>query len=88
VTNNYFCFQANDFAAGLLALGLKPKDKLVVWGTNSTQWYLTLFACAKAGIVLVSVLDSRVLCCSTLKILLLANGQKIFFTKNLYQDKG
>ncbi|KAI5747804.1 hypothetical protein M8J77_018667 [Diaphorina citri] len=47
--------QANDFAAGLLALGLKPKDKLVVWGTNSTQWYLTLFACAKAGIVLVNM---------------------------------
>lgn len=47
--------QANEFAAGLLSIGLKPRDKLVLWGTNSSQWYLTLFACAKAGIVLVNM---------------------------------
>lgn len=47
--------QATEFAAGLLSLGLKPRDKLVLWGTNSSQWYLTLFACAKAGIVLVNL---------------------------------
>uniref|UniRef100_A0A8D8QYQ4 Medium-chain acyl-CoA ligase ACSF2, mitochondrial n=2 Tax=Cacopsylla melanoneura TaxID=428564 RepID=A0A8D8QYQ4_9HEMI len=46
---------ADEFAAGLLSIGLKPRDKLVVWGTNSTQWYLTLFACAKVGIVLVNM---------------------------------
>lgn len=42
-------------AAGLLALGLQPGDRLGMWGPNSYQWILMQFSTAKAGIILVSV---------------------------------
>ncbi|XP_041366166.1 medium-chain acyl-CoA ligase ACSF2, mitochondrial-like [Gigantopelta aegis] len=47
--------EANRLAAGLLALGLKPKDKVAIWGPNSAEWLLTMYAAAMAGIVLVTV---------------------------------
>ncbi|XP_041861430.1 medium-chain acyl-CoA ligase ACSF2, mitochondrial-like [Melanotaenia boesemani] len=40
-------------AAGLLALGLKPGDRLGVWGPNLYEWILFQFSSAKAGIILV-----------------------------------
>ncbi|XP_068605828.1 medium-chain acyl-CoA ligase ACSF2, mitochondrial-like [Brachionichthys hirsutus] len=42
-------------AAGLLALGLKPGDRLGVWGPNTYGWVLFQYATAKAGIILVSL---------------------------------
>ncbi|CAL1588214.1 unnamed protein product [Knipowitschia caucasica] len=42
-------------AAGLLALGLKPGDRVGVWGPNSYEWILSQFATAKAGMILVSL---------------------------------
>ncbi|XP_071319669.1 medium-chain acyl-CoA ligase ACSF2, mitochondrial [Trachinotus anak] len=42
-------------AAGLLALGLKRGDRLGMWGPNTYEWILFLFATAKAGVILVSV---------------------------------
>ncbi|KAG7253267.1 hypothetical protein CRUP_001901, partial [Coryphaenoides rupestris] len=42
-------------AAGLLALGLSRGDRLGVWGPNSYEWILFLYATAKAGIIMVSV---------------------------------
>uniref|UniRef100_H3C321 Medium-chain acyl-CoA ligase ACSF2, mitochondrial n=1 Tax=Tetraodon nigroviridis TaxID=99883 RepID=H3C321_TETNG len=42
-------------AAGLLALGLRPGDRLGVWGPNMYEWILFQFATAKAGIILVSL---------------------------------
>uniref|UniRef100_A0AAY4CNA4 Medium-chain acyl-CoA ligase ACSF2, mitochondrial n=1 Tax=Denticeps clupeoides TaxID=299321 RepID=A0AAY4CNA4_9TELE len=42
-------------AAGLLALGLKRGERLGIWGPNIYEWILTLFAAAKAGVILVSV---------------------------------
>ncbi|XP_068605943.1 medium-chain acyl-CoA ligase ACSF2, mitochondrial-like [Brachionichthys hirsutus] len=42
-------------AAGLLALGLKPGDRLGVWGPNTYEWILFQYATAKAGIILVSL---------------------------------
>ncbi|MBL0158296.1 MAG: AMP-binding protein [Bryobacterales bacterium] len=42
-------------AAGLLALGLNPGDRVGVWSTNCAEWVLLQYACALSGIVLVNV---------------------------------
>jgi fatty-acyl-CoA synthase len=43
------------FAAGLLALGLDPGDRVGVWAPNCAEWTITQFATAKAGLVLVNI---------------------------------
>lgn len=43
------------FASGLLALGLKPGDRVGVWAPNCAEWVVAQFATARAGIVLVSI---------------------------------
>jgi fatty-acyl-CoA synthase len=47
--------QAEEVAAGLLALGLEPGDRVGVWAPNCTEWVLTQFATAKAGIIQVNI---------------------------------
>lgn len=47
--------QVDKVAAGLLAVGLSPGDRLGVWGPNTYEWILFQFASAKAGIIMVSV---------------------------------
>ena len=47
--------KADALAAGLLALGLKPGDRLGIWSPNNAEWALTQFATAKAGIILVNI---------------------------------
>jgi fatty-acyl-CoA synthase len=42
-------------AAGLLALGLEPGDRIGIWSPNCAEWVLTQFAAAKAGLILVTV---------------------------------
>ena len=42
-------------AAGLLALGLDPGDRIGIWSQNCAEWVLMQFATAKAGLVLVNV---------------------------------
>ncbi|MEO8115003.1 MAG: AMP-binding protein [Phenylobacterium sp.] len=42
-------------AAGLLALGLNPGDRIGVWSPNCAEWALTQFATAKAGLILVNI---------------------------------
>ncbi|WP_293366181.1 AMP-binding protein, partial [Phenylobacterium sp.] len=42
-------------AAGLLALGLGPGDRIGVWAPNCAEWALTQFATAKAGLILVNI---------------------------------
>ena len=42
-------------AAGLLAAGLEPGDRLGIWSPNNAEWVVTQFATAKAGIVLVNI---------------------------------
>jgi fatty-acyl-CoA synthase len=43
------------FAAGLLALGLEPGDRVGIWAPNCAEWAITQFATAKAGIILVNI---------------------------------
>jgi fatty-acyl-CoA synthase len=42
-------------AAGFVALGLKPGDRIGIWSQNSAEWVLTQFATAKAGLILVNI---------------------------------
>ena len=43
------------FAAGLLALGLQPGDRVGIWSPNNAEWVVTQFATAKAGLILVNI---------------------------------
>jgi fatty-acyl-CoA synthase len=42
-------------AAGLLALGLEPGDRIGIWSPNRAEWTLTQFAAARAGLILVTI---------------------------------
>jgi fatty-acyl-CoA synthase len=42
-------------AAGLLALGLNPGDRIGIWSPNNAEWAITQFATAKAGLILVNI---------------------------------
>ncbi len=46
---------ADSFAAGLLALGLRPGDRVGVWAPNCSEWTLAQFATARAGMVQVNI---------------------------------
>jgi len=43
------------FAGGLLALGLKRRDRVGVWSPNNAEWVIAQFATAKAGLILVNI---------------------------------
>jgi fatty-acyl-CoA synthase len=43
------------FAAGLLALGLEPGDRIGIWSPNNAEWVVAQFATAKAGLILVNI---------------------------------
>src|SRR5688500_15550103 len=47
--------RVDDFAAGLMALGLERGDRVGIWAPNTSEWTLAQFATAKAGLVLVNV---------------------------------
>jgi fatty-acyl-CoA synthase len=47
--------KADAFAAGLLALGLSPGDRVGIWSPNNAEWVVTQFATAKAGLILVNI---------------------------------
>jgi len=42
-------------AAGLLALGLTPGERVGIWAPNCAEWTVTQFATAKAGLILVNI---------------------------------
>jgi fatty-acyl-CoA synthase len=42
-------------ACGLVALGLQPGDRIGIWSPNTSEWVLTQFATAKAGLILVNI---------------------------------
>ncbi|MBR3226721.1 MAG: AMP-binding protein [Atopobiaceae bacterium] len=45
----------NEFARSLIAMGVRPGDKVAIWATNVPAWYLTFWATVKIGAVLVTV---------------------------------
>ncbi|HWA43548.1 MAG TPA: AMP-binding protein [Hypericibacter adhaerens] len=42
-------------AAGLVALGFAPGERIGIWSPNNAEWVLTQFATAKAGLILVNI---------------------------------
>jgi len=42
-------------AAGLLALGLEPGDRVGIWAPNRAEWVVAQFAAPKAGLILVNI---------------------------------
>ena len=50
-----FARRIDRLAAGFLAMGLKPGDRVGVWGPNSPEWLLTQFATARLGLILVTI---------------------------------
>jgi len=47
--------KADALAAGLLGSGLSPGQRVGIWAANCAEWTLTQFACAKAGLILVTI---------------------------------
>src|SRR5579872_5579564 len=47
--------EADKLATGLLTLGLEPGDRIGIWSPNNSEWVLTQFATAKAGLILVNI---------------------------------
>ena len=47
--------QVDAFAAGLVALGLRPGERVGIWSPNNAEWVVTQFATAKAGLILVNI---------------------------------
>jgi fatty-acyl-CoA synthase len=47
--------QVDAVAAGLLALGLEPGERIGIWSQNNAEWVVTQFATAKAGLILVNI---------------------------------
>ena len=50
-----FDARVSRLAAGLLALGLQPGDRLGIWSQNCAEWVLVQFATARAGLVMVNI---------------------------------
>jgi fatty-acyl-CoA synthase len=46
---------AEEFARGLIALGVEHGDRVGIWSTNNAEWVVAQFATAKIGAILVNV---------------------------------
>ena len=47
--------KAEALAAGLLALGIEPGERVGIWSLNCAEWLVTQIATAKAGMILVNI---------------------------------
>jgi fatty-acyl-CoA synthase len=54
-TYSAFNDRVNKMAKGLMAIGVKPGDKVGIWATNVPDWSTFMYATAKIGAVLVTV---------------------------------
>ena len=56
-TRTYAQFRddVDDFARSLIALGVKPGDKVAIWATNVPQWFITFWSAVRIGAVLVTM---------------------------------
>ena len=46
--------QADELAAGLLALGVQTGDRVGIWSPNCPEWIIAQYATARAGMILVN----------------------------------
>src|SRR5437016_5161787 len=54
-TYGEFQAQVDATAAGLIAMGFRPGERLGIWSPNNSEWVVTQFATAKAGVILVNI---------------------------------
>ena len=54
-TYSEFRDDVNRFARALISMGVRAGSKVAVWATNGPAWYITFWATAKIGAVLVTV---------------------------------
>jgi fatty-acyl-CoA synthase len=54
-TYSEFDYRVNKLAKGLMYIGVKPGDKVGVWGNNVPDWLTFMFATAKIGAILVTI---------------------------------
>ena len=47
--------EITSLAAGFIELGLEPSSRIGIWGPSTLEWFVTQFAAAKAGLVLVNI---------------------------------
>jgi fatty-acyl-CoA synthase len=47
--------EVDRIAAGLIALGLTPGERVGIWSPNNAEWAMLQFATAKAGLILVNI---------------------------------
>ena len=47
--------RVNRLATGLIHLGIKPGDRVGIWGPNSSEWVLVQLATAKIGAIMVCI---------------------------------
>ena len=47
--------EVNEVAAGLVALGLEPGERVGIWAPNMAEWVALQFATAQAGLILVNI---------------------------------
>ena len=47
--------EVDALASGLLALGLRPGERVGIWSPNRAEWVVAQFATARAGLVLVNI---------------------------------
>ena len=50
-----FLARVDRLAAGLLTLGLRPGDRVGMWGPNCAEWALVQFATARIGLIQVNI---------------------------------
>ena len=54
-TYSEFNQRIDALAAGLIKLGIKPGERVGIWGPNTAEWVLTQMATAKIGAILVNL---------------------------------
>lgn len=54
-TYREFLKDVRTIASNLLAKGLKPGDRVGIWAPNRWEWFLTQFATAEIGVILVNI---------------------------------
>jgi len=47
--------RVDEVARGLVALGMRPGDRVGIWSPNNAEWVLTQFATARANLILVNI---------------------------------
>jgi fatty-acyl-CoA synthase len=71
------------FAAGLLALGLSPGERIGIWSPNNAEWVVTQLATAKAGLILVNI--NPAYCLAELEYALNKVGCKALITADSFK---